>query len=168
MAYIKGFGAYDSASNEPFFPFSPNAPAKSGGCGCGGTCGGCGDHDHGMGLFDSMDPSTWGVGEATIVAVGGYLAIKLAGDAMKVGKAVKRKGSRAKKGTAKAASGVTSGIGKAVLLAGAAYGAYYLWSKSQAATGVSGFGDYMAQSFTRPQILASPIQSAAISIPAGW
>jgi hypothetical protein len=47
------------------------------GCGCGGTCGGCGDHKHGMG--DWSDPSTWGPTEWGTLAVGAaivYMATK--------------------------------------------------------------------------------------------
>lgn len=110
-----------------------------------------------MGLFDSMDPTTWGAGEYITLGVGGYLAVKLFGD---VGKGAK-KAKRAVKG-----KGGPAGLGfvGALALAG---GAYYLWSKSQA-TGVSGFGDYMAQGYTGPQLLNSPLSSADILIPAGW
>lgn len=47
------------------------------GCGCGGTCGGCG-HQHGMGLFDSgTDISGWGLPEWGIVGVAGFAVISL-------------------------------------------------------------------------------------------
>ena len=73
---------YDFADPNPTIP-PPTfiAPAEemgmgSLGCGCGGTCGGCGGHSHaqGMGqLFSSgLDMSGWGVGEWSIVALGAY------------------------------------------------------------------------------------------------
>ncbi len=55
-----------------------------GGCGCGGSCGGCGDHGMGQttgpglfgtGLFVSMDPSTWGWGEYSVIGAGAYLLL---------------------------------------------------------------------------------------------
>jgi hypothetical protein len=157
MAYIKnGIGAYGAASNEPFFPFSPNK--SSDGCGCGGTCGGCGDH--GMGYFTSMDPSTWGLPEWGTVAAVGYVGVK----ALASHPALKR--GRKKAGSA--ASKATSSLGSIALLAGAAYGAYWLYQQYGSSSGVSGFGDYMAQGYTGPQILVAPLSSAAVQIPAGW
>jgi len=123
-----------------------------GACDCGGTCGG---HDHGMGLFDSLDPTTWGAGEFIVAGVGSYLAVSLFQDTARVGKAVKRRASK------KVAVG---GIGVVGLLA-LAGGAYYLWSKSTAG---GGLGDYQAQSFVNPQLLVAPNCSAQIRIPAGW
>jgi hypothetical protein len=157
MAYIKdGMGAYGAASNEPFFPFSSNTPAKSDGCGCGGTCGGCGD-DHGMGFFTSMDPSTWGIAEWGTVAAVGYVGAK----ALASHPALKR--GRKKAGSA--ASKATSSLGSIALLAGAAYGAYWLYQQYGSSVGL---GDYMAQGYTGPQILAAPLSSATVQIPAGW
>ena len=75
----------------------------SGDCGCGGTCGGCGGHDHatGLGLFDSWDVSTWGFGEWTIVGVLGYGLMSLLFDtgrsAIAVRDTVKKRRSRAKR-----------------------------------------------------------------------
>jgi hypothetical protein len=73
---------YDFADPNPTIPpptfIAPAEEMGLGGCGCGGTCGGCGGHDHmqpmGMGqLFSSgFDISGWGVGEWSIVAVGAY------------------------------------------------------------------------------------------------
>jgi hypothetical protein len=71
---------YDFADPNPTIP-PPTfiAPAEEMGmgklgCGCGGACGGCGDHAHGMGqLFSSgLDLSGWGVGEWGIVAIGAF------------------------------------------------------------------------------------------------
>lgn len=64
------------------------------GCGCSGKCGkGCG-----LGLFDSMDFTTWGVPEWGLIAVGGYLVLSMAGDTKRavVGtrRAVRRRRSR--------------------------------------------------------------------------
>jgi hypothetical protein len=71
---------YDFADPNPTVPpptfIAPAEEMGLGGCGCGGTCGGCGGHDHGQGLgqlFSSgFDISGWGVGEWSIVAVGAY------------------------------------------------------------------------------------------------
>lgn len=158
MSYIKraAMGNYEAASNEPYFPFSPNPPASDD-CGCGGSCGGCGGHDHGMGLFDSMDPTTWGTGELIVAGVGGYLAVKLVGDLGKGGKRVKRAVRR----SPRAAAGGLGFVGM-IALAG---GAYYLWTKSQASTGL---GAYMPQSYVNPQRLLDPVGSAAIQLPRGW
>jgi hypothetical protein len=45
----------------------------------------------GLGLFDSMDFSTWGFGELLVIALGGYLAIRLMGDVGKVAGTVKKR-----------------------------------------------------------------------------
>lgn len=70
---------YDFADPNPTIPpptfIAPAEEMGLGGCGCGGTCGGCGNgHAHGMGqLFSSgLDLSGWGVGEWSIVAIGAY------------------------------------------------------------------------------------------------
>lgn len=160
MPYIRpnrGFGDYEPSAFNVEWPYQKNkGMGCAGGCGCGGTCG----DDHGMGLFDSADPTTWGVGEYGVLGIGGYLAYKLVEDAKKVGRSVK--GGRVRKAAGKA----TSGIGSVVLLGGLAYGAYYLYSKSQGSA--MGLSDYQAQKYVRPQILVAPVQSAAIRIPAGW
>jgi hypothetical protein len=68
---------YDFADPNPTIPpptfIAPAEEMGLGGCGCGGTCGGCG-HSHGMGqLFASgTDISGWGVGEWSIVALGAF------------------------------------------------------------------------------------------------
>jgi len=132
-----------------------------GSCDCGGTCGG---HDHGMGLFDSMDPTTWGPGEFIVAGVGGYLAVKLAGDASKGARKVKR-GARALRSAGRGAqTAAFGGLGFVGMLA-LAGGAYYLYTKSTAG---GGLGDYQAQSFVNPQLLVAPNCSAQIRIPAGW
>ena len=38
---------------------------------CGGMCGKCG----GLGLFTSMDPTTWGWQEMAVVGIGGYMLL---------------------------------------------------------------------------------------------
>lgn len=60
----------------------PSGLGCGGGCGCGGTCGGGGGrHDHaGLGLFDSMDWTTWGLGEWTAIAIGSYVLLSVIGD----------------------------------------------------------------------------------------
>lgn len=55
-------------------------------CNCGGTCGG----SSGIGLFDSMDFTTWGVGEWGMVALGAYLVISLFNDAGRAGKTIRK------------------------------------------------------------------------------
>lgn len=156
MSYIRrnsGFGDYQGSTVSTEYPFH-DVPSK-GGCGCGGTCGGCGDdHSHGMGLFDSMDPTTWGAGEYIVGGVGAYLAISAFQDVSKAGRAVKKRASK------KVAVG---GVGALGLLA-LAGGAYYLWSKSAG----GGLGDYQKQLYVNPQILVAPGSSAQIRIPAGW
>ena len=75
---------------------APAVPPK--GCGCGGTCGGCGSgHTHGLGqgllgtgLFENpTDLSTWGFGEWSVVIVAGYLAVSVFGDTKKATKKVR-------------------------------------------------------------------------------
>jgi hypothetical protein len=97
----------------PLTPVSPGSPEENsiqsmglsgtGGCNglgcaqCGGTCG-MGQASTGLfgtGLFASSDPSTWGVGEYAVIAIGGYLAINLITDAQAAGKATKRAYRRA-------------------------------------------------------------------------
>lgn len=72
-----------------------------GDCGCGGKCGGCGDgHSHGLaglGIFESTDIASWGVGEWATIAVGLFIVGKLVSGGRKATKAVKgyrRKQSR--------------------------------------------------------------------------
>jgi hypothetical protein len=68
----------------------------AGGCGCGGKCGD--KHDHGMGFFSSgMDFNGWGAAEWGIVALGGYLALSIIGDAFTVGRAAREGGRRTKR-----------------------------------------------------------------------
>jgi len=157
MSYIRpnrGFGDYEHSTYSSEWPYNKNASTGmgcAGGCGCGGTCG----DDHGMGLFDSADPTTWGIGEWGTLGLGGYVAISLFHDTTTVGRAVKKRASR------KVSVG---GIGVVGLLA-LAGGAYYLYSKSQAGAGL---GAYMPQKYVAPQILVAPSCSAQVRIPAGW
>ena len=76
----------DSAPMPPWVLGGASVVPKSpglgcgGDCGCGGTCGG-GGHDHaGLGLFDSMDWTTWGAGEWTAMAIGAYVLLSIIGD----------------------------------------------------------------------------------------
>jgi len=123
------------------------------GCDCGGSCG---MSDQGLGqactgLFCSLNPSTWGVGEWAIVVGGGFLLLN-----MGQGGAVHKKAS-------KYAQQGGFGIG-ALLLAGAGIYAVYALSQNQA----SGLSDYQHQGFVLPQILAAPTINSQISIPDGW
>jgi hypothetical protein len=176
MAYIKyGIGDYEPSSYSTEFPWNslPKGMGCGGDCGCGGTCGG-GDHSHGMGLFDSMDPTTWGAGEYIVAGVGGYLAVKLVGDVVGAGKSVKRRVGKRKAAASKrekakmelsSAGGWGGTFGTVALVGGLAYGAYLLYQKYQAG---GGLGDYQAQGFTHPQILVAPGRTSEIQIPAGW
>ena len=47
-------------------------------------------------LFASMDPSTWGIGEWAIIAVGGYLVISVIQDFISAGKNVQKRVGRSK------------------------------------------------------------------------
>lgn len=73
-------------------PAAARAAGWSGGlsgCGCGGTCGGCGSH--GMGLFDSgLDYTQWGWQEWAALAAIVYVGHKLITDVGRAGKGVSR------------------------------------------------------------------------------
>lgn len=138
----------------------------AGGCGCGGKCGASAG-SAGLGLFSSMDPSTWGWGEWIAIAAGGYFVISAWEDSKTAGTYVGRKGSRAyrsAKGAATSAPAIT--LTSAAVTAAAVYGAWYLWNQSQQAA--SGLSAYMKQSFLTPQDLLDPVNSAQVAIPAGW
>lgn len=107
MAYMPqrySFGEYDAVPDWGFEfyppPYSfaapmhgfalPRAPAAED-CGCGGQCGHCGGH--GLGIFDSMDFTTWGVAEWGTVALGVYLVGSLFSDTRGLGRRI-RKASR--------------------------------------------------------------------------
>ena len=68
-------------------------PARPAGLGCGCGCGG-GCASKGMGLFDSMDMSTWGWGEWGAIAVGVYLLVNVVGDVKVAGKKLRSAKSR--------------------------------------------------------------------------
>jgi len=109
MAYLRsGFGDYGHVPSMEWMFYPPpytfadpakltppagfHAPPQMMGLGCGSscTCGGtC--SKIGLGLFDSADWTTWGLGEWLTIGVGLYLGISLLGD---IGKGVKtvRKG----------------------------------------------------------------------------
>ncbi len=156
MSYVRrGTGSYGPSPAEPFWPYLPTDAGSHDDCGCGGTCGGCGDH--GMGYFTSMDPSTWGLPEWGTVAAGGYLAMNVLSSHPALKRGAKRARGAASKGV--------SGLGNIALLGAAAYAAWWAWNKYQSG---GGLGDYMPQGYVNPQRLLSPVQSAAISIPRGW
>jgi|SRR5579863_891971 len=90
-----------TAPGVPWRRSSPQKPIGAGaaGCGCGGTCGGCGDHSHGLGdglfntgLFVNPDLSTWGVGEWLTIGLGGYLLISLLHDTKQVARRTRKAG----------------------------------------------------------------------------
>ena len=100
----RGMGEYERVGDWGWEFFGPNAfgwerpldsapqpaPVVSGlsGCGCGGSCGGCGGHKHGVGqagilgtgCFASLDLSTWGWCEWGSITVGIYLIGSIIGD----------------------------------------------------------------------------------------
>ena len=65
----------------------------AGGCECGGSCGRAG-----LGLFDSMDFSTWGIGEWGVIGVGTYLLMSIVGDTKRAGRAISRKAKGVRRG----------------------------------------------------------------------
>jgi hypothetical protein len=114
-----GFGDYEHVGDWGWEYFGPNAyaweaPADSApqpapilpdpawgssglGCGCGGTCGGCGDHDHGLGqgllntgLFQSTDISTWSWMEWAVLGLGVWGAANILGDVSSGARSVRR------------------------------------------------------------------------------
>lgn len=95
----------------------------------------------GMGqLFASDNPTSWGIGEWAVVALGGYVAISLFFDARTAGDYVGRKSRRTKSRVKKAASGATNMIGKVALVGGVAALGYfgYQYFTNQAATASTG------------------------------
>ena len=120
MAYMRsGFGDYgrvpsvegmfypppytfaDPAKLTP--PAGFHAPPEMMGLGCGSGCTSCSScrNGAGLGLFDSMDFSTWGVAEWAVIAGGLYLAVKILGDVGRVKRKVttyaKRRSARARR-----------------------------------------------------------------------
>ena len=105
--HSNGLGAYARTGDWSweFYPeaYGWEAPADSapqpapilsglGGCGCGGKCGGCGTHSHGVGqitLFSSTDISQWGVGEWAAIAVGAFLLMKIVSGTKRTARSVK-------------------------------------------------------------------------------
>ena len=133
MAYLtqRGIGAYDPVGDWRWEYYPPPydflAPADShavpapilfpasagrtagrgiGGCGCGGSCGGCGGHSHGIGLFDSTDFATWGVAEWSVIAGGVYLLFSLWGDTKRGASRVSRTVSKTRSGARRRAKAV--------------------------------------------------------------
>jgi hypothetical protein len=158
-------------------PFDQWAPVDSvaqpapvlglGGLGCGACRGGCGDPmglgQTGTGLFGTGlfvgGPSTWGFGEWATVAAGIWVGSKVLGSHPAVRSGRKRVGS--------AASAGVGTLGNIALLGAAGYAAW--WAYSQYGPQL-GLGDYQAQGFATPQILAAPVsnRSSALSIPIGY
>ena len=117
MAYMRsGFGDYARMGGSyewmfypPPYQFAdpakttppPNfyAPAASmglgcgGGCSCGGTCAKS-QTNIGLGLFDSADWTTWGLGEWATIGVGLYLGMSILSDLGKGARTVRKIGSR--------------------------------------------------------------------------
>ena len=50
--------------------------------------------NYGMGLFDSLDPTTWGIAEWGALAAAGYLGLKLFGDVRRGTKTVRKASAR--------------------------------------------------------------------------
>jgi len=101
MFYPPPYQFADPAKTTP--PPNFYAPAASmglgcgGGCSCGGTCAKS-QTNIGLGLFDSADWTTWGLGEWATIGVGLYLGMSILGDiggaAKGVRKAVRRRSYR--------------------------------------------------------------------------
>lgn len=73
MYYPPPYGFANPRRPAPKAPPEFYAPAKSMGlgCGCGGTCGGCGSRPGLSGMFATgFDISGWGVGEWSVVSFG--------------------------------------------------------------------------------------------------
>ena len=184
MSYIRqrGAGDYENSGNWTWEhwppPFDHWAPTNSavqpspvlggGGLGCASGDGGCGCPANtaglgqtgllGTGLFaGGLNPSTWGIGEWSVVAVGGFLTVKLLGS----NPTIQRSTKKAKRG----ASAATSGIGTIVLYGALAYGAW--WAYSNYGTQL-GLGDYQPQGWVTPQVLSSPGKNSQLLIPVGW
>ena len=133
-----------------------------GGCGCGCDQMGLGQTGlFGSGLFASSDPTTWGVGEYAAIGVGVWIVGSAISDVSTVGKKAKRTYRRASPGAKATGIGFTGFL----VTAGLAFGAYYLYQKAQ-----GGLGDYQAQGFVTPQILAAPVssRSSALLVPVGF
>lgn len=86
--------AFSSANRGGFPARRPIVAPGVGGCHCGGTCGHC---KAGLGLFDSMDFTTWGVGEWATVALGVYLLSSMFGDTRRVARSVSKGRARRKR-----------------------------------------------------------------------
>jgi len=110
-----GMGEYDQVGDwsSEFFPppydfladqpaaipapilYTPAGLGNAAACRCGGTCGHC----RGLGLFDSMDFTTWGWSEWGMVAGGLYLLGSVLGDVgrtkRKISKTVRARQSKA-------------------------------------------------------------------------
>jgi hypothetical protein len=80
---------------KPSIPCAGNSTTQLGGglgcIACNGTCGG-------LGLFDSMDFTSWGIAEWAVVGVGAYLVLSLAGDTRRAAVRVKRSVRRRRNG----------------------------------------------------------------------
>ena len=98
------FGLGNYVATEHYL-MSPAAAAGIQGMGCGCAGGGC---SCGMGqtgifgssLFESTDPSTWGWGEWTAIAAGGYLLISVLSTTKRAARASVRKGRAVRKALA--------------------------------------------------------------------
>jgi hypothetical protein len=72
-------------------PYAPASVPPGLGCpGCNGRC-------RGVGLFDSLDFSTWGIMEWGTIAVGAYLLLSLWSDVGRAAKTVRRTVRRRKR-----------------------------------------------------------------------
>jgi hypothetical protein len=111
----------------------------------------------GTGLFVG-GPSTWGFGEWGVIAAVGYVGLNVLGSHPAVKRGRKKAGS--------AASSGLSSLGNIALLGAAGYAAWWAYSQYQA----GGLGDYQAQGFVTPQILAAPVssRSSALLVPVGF
>jgi hypothetical protein len=79
----------DSVAMPPWVIGGDRGMGCAGECGCKGTCNGLGRM--GMGLFDSTDFSTWGIGEYAAIGLGLYLLYSLFSDTKAVAGSVKKR-----------------------------------------------------------------------------
>lgn len=72
MYYPPPYGFANPEKPRPQSPPQFYAPAATMGlgCGCGGTCGGCGEHGMSGWFSSGLDVSGWGIGEWSVVSLG--------------------------------------------------------------------------------------------------
>lgn len=85
VAGFKGMGACGSCETRASLGACCASCAK--GSNCSGSCGG---GLMGLGMFESMDFTTWGLPEWAAIGVGAYLVLSLAGDTRRAATGVRK------------------------------------------------------------------------------